>query len=140
MDSLQKCKPPDHTTRKRNLFALQKEYCAPGTQTRIVDIDNRFCRDIEKSFVQANVTQTLCIWTIHVTNEDNSAIVIPTTRGECATHCNCSQKFHTLRQYSIDFCKDCTLRSGVYYDDVMSYDKAENRPDQVLKKVIESGG
>ena len=29
--------------KKKNLFDLQKEYCAPGTETRIADIDNRFC-------------------------------------------------------------------------------------------------
>ena len=49
LDSLQKCKPLNHATRKRSLFDLQKEYCAPGTQTRIADFENRFCREIEKS-------------------------------------------------------------------------------------------
>ena len=29
--------------------------CAPGTQTHIVDIDNRFCREIEKSFCAGKV-------------------------------------------------------------------------------------
>ena len=59
-----------------------------------------------KSFVQAKFTQTLCIWTIHFPNENNSAIVIPTIRGECATHCNCSQKCHTCKQQKIDSCRD----------------------------------
>ena len=36
--------------RKSNSFDLQKEYCSPGTRTRIADIDNRFCRENEKSF------------------------------------------------------------------------------------------
>ena len=71
-------------TRKRRLFVLQKEYCAPGTQTRIADIDNRFCREIESLSKRANFTQTICIWTKHVSNENNSATVIPTTRVECA--------------------------------------------------------
>ena len=34
---------------KKNLFVLQKDFCAPGTQTRIVDIDNRLCWVIEMS-------------------------------------------------------------------------------------------
>ena len=53
---------------------------------------------LKNLFVQAKFTQTLCIWTIHVPNENNSAIVIPTTRGECTTHCNCSHKRHTCKQ------------------------------------------
>ena len=36
--------------KKRKPFDIQKEYCSPGTQTRIADIDNRFCREIEESF------------------------------------------------------------------------------------------
>ena len=55
---------------------------------------------LKSLFVQAKFTQTLCIWTIHVPNENNSAIVIPTIRGECTTHCNCSQLFHTCVQLS----------------------------------------
>ena len=46
---------------------------------------------LKSIFVQVKFTQTLCIWTIHVFNENNSAIVIPTVSGECAAHCNCSQ-------------------------------------------------
>ena len=49
-------------------------------------------------FVQAKFTRTLCIWTIRVSNERNSAIVIPIIRGECATHRNCSQKCHSCKQ------------------------------------------
>ena len=51
---LQKRKPLGQTARKRNLFDLQKEYCALGTQTLIADIDNRFCREIEKSTLEEN--------------------------------------------------------------------------------------
>ena len=55
LGSLQKRKPLGQTARKRNLFDLQKEYCALGTQTLIADIDNRFCREIEKSFCAGKV-------------------------------------------------------------------------------------
>ena len=55
LKSLQKCEALDQATRKRNFFHLQKEHCAPGTQTRIADIDNRFCRGIEKSFCAGKV-------------------------------------------------------------------------------------
>ena len=55
MDSLQKCKPQDQTTRKTILFDLQKEYCALDTQTRIAGIVNRFCREIEKSFSASKI-------------------------------------------------------------------------------------
>ena len=55
LDSLQKGKPFDQTKRKRSLFDLRKEYCTPSTQTRIADIDNRFCREIEKSFCAGKV-------------------------------------------------------------------------------------
>ena len=46
---------------------------------------------LKSLFVQAKFTQTLCIWTIHVSNDYNSAIILPKTGSECATHFNCSQ-------------------------------------------------
>ena len=110
LGSLQKCKPLDQATRKRNMFDLQKEYCAPSTQTHIADIDNRFCQEMEKSFLQAKFTQTLCIWTIHVPNEKNSAIVLPTIRGECTTLCNRYQLFHTCLRSNICSCTDGEFR------------------------------
>ena len=51
--------------------------------------------------VQAKFTRILCIWAMHVPNENNSAIVIPTIRGDCATHRNCSQLFDTCLQRNI---------------------------------------
>ena len=45
LDSLQKCKHFGQTTWKKTLFDLQKEYYAPGTQTRSADIDNLLPRD-----------------------------------------------------------------------------------------------
>ena len=96
----------DQATRKRSLFDLLKEYRAPDTQKCIAGIDNCFWREIGRFFVNAKFTRTLCIWTINVPNENNSAIVIPTIRGECATHRNCSQLFHTCLQRKICYCKD----------------------------------
>ena len=61
---------------------------------------------LKSLFVQAKLTQTLCIWTIHVSNEYNSAIIVPTIGSECATQCNCSQKCHTCQQENIDSCRD----------------------------------
>ena len=56
--------------------------------------------------VQTKFTRTICIWTIHVPNENNSAIVIPTIGGECATHRKGSQNCHTCKQQKIDSCRD----------------------------------
>ena len=58
---------------------------------------------LKSLFVQAKFTQTLCFWTIHNPNENNSAFVIRTIRGECTTHCNCSQKCHTCKQQKNQF-------------------------------------
>ena len=57
---------------------------------------------LKSLFVQAKFTQTLRNWTIHFSKVNNIAIVIPTIRGECATHRNCSQKCHTFGQQKID--------------------------------------
>ena len=112
-ETLQKCKALDQATRRKKLFDLQKEYCAPDTQTRIAVIDNRFFREIEKCFfLHAKFTRTLCIWTKHVPNWNNSAIVIPTTRGECASHCICSQLFNTCLQRNICSCRDGEFHNG----------------------------
>ena len=67
---------------------------------------------LKSLFVQAKFTRTLCIWKIHVSEEDNSAIVINTIRGECATHRNCSQLFHTCLQGEICSCGDGDFRDG----------------------------
>ena len=102
MDSLQKGKRPDQMTRKTTSFDPQKEYCAPGTQMHIADVDNRIAERLERLFVQTNFTRTLCFWTIHVPNENNSAVVIPTIRDQRATHRYCSQKCHTGKQHNFD--------------------------------------
>ena len=67
---------------------------------------------LKSVFVQAKFTQTLCIWTIHIPKENNSTIVIPAVRGECTTHCNCSQKCHTSKQQKIDSCRDVWFRGN----------------------------
>ena len=50
-----KCKLLDQSTRKRNLFDVQNKNSALGTQTRTADFDNRFCREVEKSFCAGKV-------------------------------------------------------------------------------------
>ena len=69
-------------TRKRNLFDLKKEYCAPDTLMRIARLQR----------------------TIHVSNDNSSAIVIPIIRVECTTHRNCSHIFHNCLQRNIGSC------------------------------------
>ena len=64
---------------------------------------------LKSLFVQANFTQTLCIWTIYVPNENNSTIVIRTIS---ATHRNCSEKCYTCRQQKIDSCRDVWFREN----------------------------
>ena len=65
---------------------------------------------LKSLFVQAKFTQTLCIWTIHVSNENNSAIVIPTI--SYFTHCSCSQKCYTCKQQKIYSCRDDWFRGN----------------------------
>ena len=60
-------------------------------------------------FVQTKSTWTLYIWTIHVSNENNSAIVIRTIS---ATHRNCSEKCYTCKQQKSDSCKDVWFRGN----------------------------
>ena len=67
---------------------------------------------LKSLFVQAKFTQTLCISTKHVPNENNSATVIPTTRRERITHCNCSQLIHTCLQRNIGSCRDGEFHDG----------------------------
>ena len=50
---------------------------------------------LKSLLVQALFTQTLCIWTIHVSNRNNSAFVKPTIS---ATRRNCSEKCYTCKQ------------------------------------------
>ena len=63
-------------------------------------------------FVPAKFTRTLCIRTTHAPNEVISAIVLPTIRGECAAHRNCSQLFQTCLQRDIGSCRDGEFCDG----------------------------
>ena len=84
---------------KRNIPHLTHR---PTLRTLIIASAKR----LKSLFVQTKFTKTLCIWTIHVCIKNNSAIVIPRIGGECATHCNCFQKYHTCKQQKIDSCSD----------------------------------
>ena len=78
-----------------DLFDLRKENCATGTQTRIADIDNRFCREIEKSFCASKVYLN----TLYLDNTrsqwNNSAVVVSTIRVN-ALHILIALKYFTL--------------------------------------------
>ena len=50
---------------------------------------------LKSLFLQATFSQTVCIWTIHVPNDNNDTIVIPTIS---ATHRNYSEKCYTCKQ------------------------------------------
>ena len=67
---------------------------------------------LKSLFVQAKFTRTLFIGTKHVPNEINSAIVIPTIRGECTKHRKCSRLFHTCLQCYIGSCRDSEFQEG----------------------------
>ena len=67
---------------------------------------------LKSPYVKANFTRTPCIWTTHVPYDDNSAIVIPTIRGEIVTHRNCSQFFHFCLQRNIGSCRDREFRDS----------------------------
>ena len=67
---------------------------------------------LKSHFKQAKFTIKLCIRTIRVPKEINSAFVIPTIRGEFATHRNCSQIFQTCLQRNMGSCRDGELNDG----------------------------
>ena len=91
MTSLQKCKPRDQTTRKIicPIFKSNIAHLAHRRSLRTLIIAP--AERLKSLFVQAKFTLTLWIGKIHVPNENNSAIFIPTIRGECAAYRNCSK-------------------------------------------------
>ena len=50
-------------------------------------------------------TQTHCVQTMYVPNNFNKSFVIPTLRGECSTHRNCSRSFQTRVKRKIGSCR-----------------------------------
>ena len=94
------------------MFDLQKDYCAPGTQTHIADFDKRFCQEIVKSFCAGKVYPNILYLDKTRPNENNSAFVIRTIKGECTTLCNCSQLIHTCLQRNIGSCRDGEFHDG----------------------------
>ena len=67
---------------------------------------------LKSLFEHAKFTRTLHFWTIHVRNENNRTIVLPTIKGECGTHCNSSELFHIRLQRDICSCRDGEFRDG----------------------------
>ena len=66
---------------------------------------------LKSILVQTKCTRTFCIRTKHVPNEINSAIILPTNRGESTSYCKCSQFLPTCLQRNIGSC-----RSGDFCD------------------------
>ena len=77
----------------------------PALWTLIIASTKRF----KSLFVKTKSTWTLYIWTRHVSNENNSTIVIRTIS---ATHHNGSEKCYTCRQQKIDSCRDDWFRGN----------------------------
>ena len=66
----------------------------------------------ESLFVHAKYSRTHCFWTGHVPNKFNKANVTLRIRGECDTHRNCSQMFHTCFQRNIASWRAGDFREG----------------------------
>ena len=60
------------------MFKKNIAHLAPRPTLRSLIIAS--AKRLKSLFVQAKFTQTFCIWPIHVSNENNSAIIIPTIR------------------------------------------------------------
>ena len=104
-------KPLTDRQEKGNCLIFKREIAHLAHRPTLRALTIASAERLKSLFVQALSTRTLCIWTWHVPNENNSAIVIPTIRGECATHCNCSQLFQTCLQRNI-----CSCRDGEFHD------------------------
>ena len=112
LGSLQKCEPLDQATKKGICLIFQRNIAHLAHRLTLRTLIIASTKRLKSLFVQATFTQTLCIWTIHVPNENNSTIVIPTIRGECTAHCNCSQFIHTGLQLNIGSCRDGDFHDG----------------------------
>ena len=112
LDSLQKCEPLGQTTRKRLSLIFKRNTARLADRRALRTLIIASAKRLKSLFVQAKFTRKLCIYTIHIPNENNSAIVIPTIRGECAKHRNCSQIIHSCLQRNIGFCRGGEFRDG----------------------------
>ena len=90
--SVQKYKSLVQTSKKKRFCLLCKENIAHlrhvrALRTWIIASAKR----LKSPFVHAKYTRTHFVRTRHAPNKLNYALVVPTIRGECATHRNCSQ-------------------------------------------------
>ena len=92
------------------IFTRNNAHLAHRPTLRILIIAS--VKRLKSLFVHAKFTQTLCIWTKHVSNENNSAIVKPTIRPESDTHCNCSQNVTLVSNKKIDSCRHVWFRGN----------------------------
>ena len=90
----------------RNLFYLQNKFARLAHRRALRTLVIASAERLKNLFVQAKFAGTLCNRTKHVPKEINSAFVIPTIRGECATHRDCYQLFHTCFQRNMGYCND----------------------------------
>ena len=92
---------------------------------RIEDLDNHFCREIEKSFCTHKISQSISFWTIQVQNKVDNAVVVTKNKIYCATHCNCSQIFHTYSQRIIGSCivVEVVKFPMVQFDNFLKYER-----------------
>ena len=98
--------------KKRNYLILKRSVAHLAHRLALRTLNIASAERLKNLFVQAKFTRTFCIWKIHVPTENSSTIVIPTIRGECTTHCNCSQLFHTCLQRNIGSCRDCEFHDS----------------------------
>ena len=78
-------------TRKGVLFILKRIIAHLAQRPILRTLTIASAERLKSLFPQTKFTRTHCVSTAHVPNENISAIVIPTIRGECTKHCNCSQ-------------------------------------------------
>ena len=91
LESFQKYKAFGQDSIKTNLFVLEREYCAHDTWICNEDIDSHFAGRLKNLCADTMCTGTHSIRTTQDPNMFNNANMLPTVRGERATHPNCSQ-------------------------------------------------
>ena len=114
LDSPHKCNPLAQRQEKGICLISKVNYAylehRRSSRALIIASDERL-----KSFLckQSSPEHFVCgQYTSPLIIDNISAIVIPTIRGECTTHRNCSQLFHSCLQRNISSCRDDEFRDG----------------------------
>ena len=82
VDSLQKCNPLAQRQEEGTCLTSKRNSAHMTHRRALRKLIISSAERLKTVFVQAMFTRTLYKWTIHVPNEDNGAIFIPTIRGE----------------------------------------------------------